>query len=149
MTKPRNLVLALALALACSESQPPAASLQPGTPCSYCRMTVSSQNVGAQIAASGEDPRFFDDIGCLAAYLREHPLTPGAVLYVGDHQTGKWVDARVAVYSRGDAITTPMYSHIVAHVNAAARESDASVKGAKPLTVADVFGATLGDAREK
>jgi copper chaperone NosL len=149
VTKSRSLMLLPALALACAAAQAPAASLQPGTPCNYCRMTVSSQNVAAQIAAPGEDPRFFDDIGCLASYLREHPLTPGAVLYVGDHQTGKWIDARVAVYSRGDAITTPMYSHIVAHADARARESDASVKGAKPLTAADVFGTTLGGANGK
>ena len=148
MTKPLGLMLLVAV-LACAESQPPAASLQPGTPCNYCRMTVSSPNVAAQIAAAGEDPRFFDDIGCLAAYLREHPLQPGAVLYVGDHQTGNWIDARVAVYSRGDAIATPMYSHIVAHADASARESDATVKGATLLTASDVFGAPLGGARGK
>lgn len=149
MTRTASTVAILIAAVACAASQPPAASLQPSTPCSYCRMTVSDQKVAAQIAAPGEDPRFFDDIGCLAAYLREHPLPGGAVAYVGDHQTGTWVDARVAVYSRGDSLATPMYSHIVAHADARARTSDASARGTTPLAPKDVFGATLGDAGGK
>jgi copper chaperone NosL len=112
-------------------------------------MTVSDQKLGAQIAAPGEDPRFFDDIGCLVAYLREHPLPQGAVAYVGDHQDGAWIDARVAVYSRGESLKTPMYSHIVAHKDAAARAADASVQGAAPSTSTDIFGAMLGDAGGK
>ncbi len=36
-------------------------------------MAVSSARFASQIVAPGEEPRFFDDLGCLAAYLREHP----------------------------------------------------------------------------
>ena len=39
------------------------------TPCGYCRMIVSDQRFASQIVAPYEEPRFFDDLGCLARYL--------------------------------------------------------------------------------
>ena len=37
--------------------------------CSSCRMPVSNAKLAAQLAAPGEEPRFFDDIGCLRDFL--------------------------------------------------------------------------------
>jgi len=33
--------------------------------CAHCRMAVSDPRFAAQLAAPGEEPRFFDDLGCL------------------------------------------------------------------------------------
>ena len=149
MTRVLPLMVFAAVALACGASRPAAAQLQPGTPCSHCRMIVSDANVAAQIAAPGEDPQFFDDIGCLAANLREHPLPAGAVAYVADHRTGVWVPAHEAVYSRSEQFETPMGSHIVAHRDAAARAADPSVRGAAALDASEVFGAAAGGLHGK
>lgn len=142
-------VLAAVILLAgCAASRPAPAVLQAGTPCSHCRMIVSDQRVAAQIVAPGEDPLFFDDIGCLTAFLREHPPGRDAAVYVADHASGAWIDAREAVYSRSDALTTPMGSHIVAHRDAAARDADPAVRNASSLMATDVLGPAAEAPRE-
>ncbi|HET7618203.1 MAG TPA: nitrous oxide reductase accessory protein NosL [Vicinamibacterales bacterium] len=137
------LIAGLAGIVACGGGPPAPAALIPGVACSSCRMVVSDPRLAAQIAAAGEEPRFFDDIGCLAEYLRRNAVTSDAAVYVADHGSGGWVRAERALYSRDDAIATPMGSHTVAHADEGARAADASVRSAARLTVSDVFGATL------
>ena len=51
--------------------------------------------------APGEEPRFFDDVGCLRDFLAARPARPAReVAYVADHRTKAWVRARAAVYAR-------------------------------------------------
>lgn len=106
--------------------------------CASCRMAVSNPRLAAEIVTASEEPRIFDDIGCLAAYLREHPIAPDAALYVADHRTGEWVPARSALVTRAGAIDTPMGSHLVAHADAASRDADRT-KGAA-VNTAELFG---------
>jgi hypothetical protein len=47
---------------------------------------------------------FFDDVGCLAAYIQERGITPPK-MWVRD-PAGKWVDARAAKFKSG--AKTPM-----------------------------------------
>lgn len=109
--------------------------------CAWCRMTASQVHFAAQIAAPLEEPIFFDDVGCLRDWLREHPERPeGAVAFVADHATGEWVRADTAVYTRQESLATPMGSHLIAHRDAAARESDPDARGGTPLSDTDVFG---------
>jgi copper chaperone NosL len=130
----------LLLAAACADGPPRPASLQSGVPCARCRMTVLDRTLAAQIAAPGEEPRFFDDIGCLSGYLKDYGAPADARAYVADHSTGAWIDAAEAVYSRSESIPTPMDSHIIAYANDAARGADAGAKTARALSVEDVFG---------
>ena len=136
----RLLVVLCVAASACRPGAVTPVPLQAGTACSNCRMTVVEPTLASQLVAPGEEPRFFDDIGCLTAYLATHPSGPADRAFVADHATGAWIDAARAVYTRAGAIATPMNSHLVAHENARARDADASVRGGVPLTVADVFG---------
>ena len=136
----RALVLVLVCVAACGGA-PGAAALQPGTPCSHCRMTVVDPKLASQLVAPAEEPRFFDDLGCLTAYLAAHPPAPDARAFVADHGSGGWIDAARAVYSRSEAIETAMGSHLVAHADDAARDADPSVRGSARLTAAGVFGA--------
>ena len=58
----------------CSRSRAPADRPADGIAlgqdaCAHCRMVIVSQATAAQIAAPGEEPRFFDEIGCLRDYL--------------------------------------------------------------------------------
>jgi copper chaperone NosL len=133
-------ILAIGLLAGCASGAPRPAAFQAGTPCTHCRMTVLDQKLASQLVAPGEDPRFFDDLGCLTAYLAAHPAEPGVRAFVADHTSGAWIPAAEAVYSRDAALATPMNSHLVAHADASARAADPSVRGASRLSVADVFG---------
>ena len=108
--------------------------------CSYCRMSVSDPRFAAQLVAPAEEPKFFDDIGCLAAHLKERRPAPRAVGYVADHFTGSWVVASRALYTRVPGLATPMGSHLVAHADAASRDADPDARDGVSVSLADVFG---------
>jgi len=109
--------------------------------CSWCRMAVSDGRFAAQLVVPGDDPRLFDDIGCLSDYLRaKKELPKGSLAYVADHRTKAWVKAGAAVYTRLETLDTPMSSHLVAHVDTASRDADPDARGGAPVSSADVFG---------
>ena len=128
-------LFALLALLGCSRGPPGPAPLDTrNEACAHCRMAVSSQRFASQIVAPGEEPRFFDDLTCLSAYRKAHPLPRGALSFVADHRTGEWVPADRAVYSRA-TIDTPMGSHLIAHASAASRDLDPAAHGALPATL--------------
>ncbi len=109
--------------------------------CAHCRMAVSDPRFAAQLAAPGEEPRFFDDVGCLRdALAKRPPLPTGAVAFVADHRTREWVRASRAVFTHRDTLETPMGSHLVAHASAASRDADPSAAGGTPVSAAELFG---------
>ena len=83
MTRPARLTTVCAalfgMGLACSPGVPAPAELDPkNDTCTVCRMAVSDRHVAAQVVERGEEPQFFDDLGCLAKFLDEHRrLRPG------------------------------------------------------------------------
>jgi copper chaperone NosL len=137
----RLLIFSFLLA-ACSQGTPQPASLDTANEvCRHCRMAVSSQRFAAQLTAPGEEPLFFDDVGCLRDFLAGRRQGPrGEIAYVADHRTRVWAPAASAVYTRLDALETPMGSHLVAHADKASRAADGAVRGGVPLTAAEVFG---------
>ena len=131
----------LLLTLSCASGPPQPATLSAGNDaCSHCRMVVSDLHFAAQLVAPGEEPRFFDDIGCLASYLETNPAPLEAALYVADHQTGEWVNARFAIYTRVDSLQTPMGSHLVAHSDERSRKADPVVARGIAQTYDSIFG---------
>jgi copper chaperone NosL len=141
----RRLFLALLLTTAlvsCVGGPARPAALDPrGDACAWCRMTVSDPSLAAQIAAPSEEPKFFDDIGCLVDYLAQtRPRAEGEIAYVVDHHSGAWIPASKALYTRNPAFSTPMGSHLIAHADAASRQGDSAVAGGSPATVSDIFG---------
>ena len=142
-------IAAAAALLACSRG--PA---KPGTldtrndACAHCRMAVSDARFAAQLAAPGEEPRFFDDLGCLADFLRAGKAPRGAVAFAADHRTKAWVRADRAVYTRVPGLETPMGSHVIAHVDTASRDSDPDARGGAPVSPSELFGsAVMGETR--
>jgi copper chaperone NosL len=123
----------------CSSAQQPAAVDTRNDACAHCRMMVSDVRFAGQIVAPGEEPRFFDDIGCLRDFLKASTVPRGATAYVADHRTKKWVIAARAVYVRNDQVETPMGSHLLAYEDAASRDADADSRGT-PVEVAAIFG---------
>jgi copper chaperone NosL len=145
-TKPfapeRALGLVVALAAACSSGPPgPEALDTRNEACASCRMAVSDARFASQVVAPGELARFFDDLGCLAEWLKSHPVPAGAVAFVADHRTKAWVRADRAVYTRVPGLETPMSSHVIAHADAASRDQDADARGGSPVAPAELFGA--------
>jgi copper chaperone NosL len=137
--------LVAAVGIACRSGAPPPATLDTrNEQCRFCSMVVSSRFFAAQVVAPGEEPRFFDDLGCLAGWLKDHPLAQDATAYVADHRTGDWVPAASAVYSRVETLDTPMNSHLVAHATEASRAADPAVGGGTVLSAADAIGLRTG-----
>jgi copper chaperone NosL len=128
--------------LACRGGPPAPAPLDTkNEQCAFCRMAVSDARFGGQLVAQGELPRFFDDLGCLAAYLKSGGAVPrGALAFVADHRTKAWVRADAATYTRVPGLSTPMSSHLVAHVDAASRDADPDARGGSPVPSTEVFG---------
>lgn len=115
--------------------------------CATCRMVVSEARFAAQVVAPGELPRFFDDLGCLSAFLKAGRAPAEATVFVADHRTRAWVRADAAVYARVPTLATPMGSHWIAHADAGSRDGDAAARGGTPVTPRDVLGASVASGR--
>jgi len=141
--KPVLAVPALAMILAGCASGPPSPARVDtrNDRCSWCRMAVSDLRYAAQIVAPGEEPRFFDDPGCLRDYLAGGAEIPRhATAYVADHRTKDWVAAAKATFGRVAPSGTPMSSGIAAWADDASRAADADAAATTPLSVAEIFG---------
>ena len=83
--------------------------------CERCRMVLSDRHYSAQIRYLPEGKKrtkvlWFDDIGCAALWLEDKPWkdAPKTEIWVTDHRSGKWIDARTATYVK-DKITPMAY----------------------------------------
>jgi copper chaperone NosL len=140
-----RLLLLLGVLPACTSGPPHPVSIDTANDaCAYCRMIVSDPHVAAQIVAPGEEPRVFDDIGCLRDYLAQREMARDAVVFVADHRTGEWVHATDAVYTLSTGGRTPMASGLIAHASRGSRDEDPSAASGEDVAVR----AVLGDAPE-
>ncbi|MCF7823421.1 MAG: nitrous oxide reductase accessory protein NosL [Candidatus Marinimicrobia bacterium] len=73
---------------------------------SECGMIIHDLSYASQVIAPDGKTWFFDDHGCMAAWLNHKPFEKDAVIWVPDLDSGKWIDGRKAWYSRTD--DTPM-----------------------------------------
>ena len=133
-------VLAAAFAASCSGNAAAPAPLDTKTEtCRSCRMPVSDASLAAQLVAPGEEPKFFDDIGCLRDFLSGKTPAAGETAYVADHRTRQWVRAPSAVYTRA-ALATPMGSHWIAHTSPSSRDADPAARGGADAPLREIFG---------
>ena len=129
------------LAGSCGGVAGPAALDPANDQCAHCRMAVSDRHFAAQIAAPGEEPLFFDDIGCLRDYVTAHQtLPPDALAWVADHRTTDWVPAAEAIYTRAVNLRTPMNSGLIAHADRASRDGDRAAAGGHPVPADEIVG---------
>ena len=141
------LVAGLLTATACVSGRPAPTALDSRNDlCASCRMAVSSLRFAAQIAAPGEEPLFFDDLGCLVTYLDTRPAVDArAVAYVADHRTGAWVAAASATITRVDGLSTPMGSHLIAHASPASRDADPAARAGVDVRFSSLLLAPVPD----
>jgi hypothetical protein len=89
---------------------------------------------------------FFNDIGCMIEHLSRDPrVRPSEIAYVADHQTGEWVRAVDALYTRNLRVPTPMQSHLIAHANADTQAADPAARGGARVTVKDLLPLDIPD----
>ena len=133
------LMLATSL-IACRASAAEPVAIDPAhDACAECRMLISDVHLAAQLVAPGEEPKLFDDIGCLRAYLKANTPSPAAIAFVADHGSGAWVPAGAAVYTQSSARVTAMGSGILAHADAASRDRDPAAANGQALRVSEVL----------
>jgi copper chaperone NosL len=106
-------------------------------------MLISSDATGGQIVSPHDDPRFYDDIGCLAADAAR--LSGDARVYVRT-ASGTWADAVTAAYARPAGSRTPMGSGLIAFETTAAAQ--AAAPGAPVLTWDDVVARETAEASQ-
>ncbi len=85
--------------------------------CRHCHMTIADPRFAAELVTSKGLVYTFDDVGCLAAFVREGTVAETQVhsLWVYDYlRPDSMLDARRAVYLRADTLRTPMSSHLAA-----------------------------------
>ncbi len=127
---------------ACASRPPEPAPLDTrNEQCGVCRMPVSEARFASQVVAPGELPRFFDDLRCLASFVKGGTPPAGAVAFVADHRTRAWHRADRAVYTRIPGLATPMGSHLIAHADAASRDQDRDARAGTPVSLLELFGA--------
>jgi copper chaperone NosL len=72
--------------------------------CERCRMMLSDPHFAAQIRYFPEAKRSrvvkFDDIGCATLWLKDQQWKddPKTEIWVAEHSSGEWIDARQATY---------------------------------------------------
>jgi len=74
--------------------------------CSECGMIINNLQFAAQVTSTAGKTWFFDDHGCMAAWISRGEFQEEPALWVPDLVTGEWIDGRAAWYSRTDS--TPM-----------------------------------------
>jgi copper chaperone NosL len=94
----RLLVLALVLA-ACAGGSEPIDPVWGKQACESCRMLVSDPAYAAQLVDDRGRRHLFDDVGCLDAFLVEHPNLKPRALWV--RAGARWVEAQSARYAAG------------------------------------------------
>ncbi len=108
----RLLPVAVLAASACAPPGPRPLAFNE-EPCAHCHMTIADPRFGAELATRTGRVFAFDDVGCMAAWLREHP-TEVAGAWVMNFVDHRWMAADSAMYLESDSLRTPMASGLAA-----------------------------------
>ena len=79
--------------------------------CERCKMAISERKFAVQVINPQTHRVYkFDDIGCTILWFDEEhiPWKDQAKIWITDAKTGKWIDARKAIYT-DDSITPMAY----------------------------------------
>lgn len=106
-------VLALLIAASAMAGCQPRSMDQPPTvrfgdeACDECRMIIGDDRFAAALVTPAGDALKFDDIGCLVEH-EANRLRPEVAYWVCDSQTGRWLNARKAVFEHSSSVASPM-----------------------------------------
>jgi len=125
----------------------PPATLDPAIDaCAQCQMSVKDSGFAAQAIADDGRVYWFDDVGCLFAYLAGDTSIKIAARYVQDEQTRKWQALEKAFFVQSKEVATPMGYGIHAFASKAAAAGFAKSRrdGAKVLALGDLAVSPAG-----
>jgi copper chaperone NosL len=109
--------LCLLLLIGCATSKVEPVALAPEDMCDYCKMVISEKRYAAELIDSEGQAFKFDDIGCMANFIKSKRNTTKVVAhFVMDFDSRQWIQADDAYYVRSPELTTPMNGGIVAFV---------------------------------
>jgi len=77
--------------------------------CERCQMAISERKFAVQVVEPKSGKVYkFDDLGCTVLWFEENkiPWQKEAKIFITDAKSGKWIDARSAIYT--DESITPM-----------------------------------------
>lgn len=115
-------------------------ALLPEDMCSYCRMAISEKQYAAELIDSEGTAFKFDDIGCMAHFLKmENSKTTIAASFVMEFTDRQWIKADDAFYVRSSEFTTPMNGGMVAFRTEAKAQEMASKYNGQLLRLKDVL----------
>jgi len=72
-------------------------------------------------------------------------MPAGSMAYVVDHQTGAWIPAATARYTRNLSLATPMNSHLIAHESLATQQADPAARDGVRLTAKELIALDMPD----
>lgn len=93
--------------------------------CSHCGMFVSEPAYAAAYQAGGNDPRVFDDIGCMLDAVRRETAAPISI-WLQDAAGGGWIAVERAFVVASERIQSPMHGGLLAYADAAPAEKAAA-----------------------
>jgi copper chaperone NosL len=128
------------LFLGCQTNKVEPVALLPEDTCAHCKMAISEKRYAAELIDSEGQAFKFDDITCMAKFIKSNKNTNKAVAhFVMDFDERQWVKAEDAVYVHSSELSTPMNGGIIAFRNQTkAQEANAKYHG-KPLSFKEVF----------
>jgi len=89
-----------------NEEKQPLVMTQDHFQCSECGMVIQDLRFASQVIAADGKTWFFDDHGCMAVWVKQVNFQEEPKIWLRDLNSGEWVDAHSAWYSRTDS--TPM-----------------------------------------
>jgi copper chaperone NosL len=103
LNRRQALLAPLCLLFSCRSQNTPEDPIWGKQPCAHCRMLVSDPRYAAQALTASGERVYFDDVGCLARELAEHP---GALATWVRDAKARWIETSRARFSGG--APTPM-----------------------------------------
>lgn len=138
--KARLATLSLLLLIGCETSRVEPVPLAPEDMCDYCRMIISEKRYAAEFINSEGQAFKFDDIGCMANFIRSKRNTRKVVArFVMDFDSREWIKADDAYYVRSPELTTPMNGGIIAFVDQSKAQEAVGKYHGTQLRSNDVF----------
>jgi len=121
----RSLLAVCALVIACDDATRPVEPVWGKQACSHCAMLLSDPRFGAELTTEAGERYFFDDPGCMAAFVRDRSPRVRAMWV---HQGSTWIDAKSARFERA---ASPMDYGFAASKNGTATWADVEAAATK------------------
>lgn len=134
------IVIAGMFLASCQKSMIGPVAIAPEDMCAYCKMAISEKRYAAELIDSEGQAFKFDDIGCMANFIKAKKNATKIVAYfVMDFDERQWTKADDAYYVHSSELTTPMNGGIIAFkTQSKAREAGDRYHG-KLIRFEDLF----------